>query len=112
MGQFQDGGRRLERRRNPRFAYRANLQMEWGSALLSGRTRDISEGGLYIEADDVLWVGAGFRARLELEESLYLDCFVRRVEPGRGMGVAIKVNDGPDSARFSALLERLANPAG
>ena len=52
------GLRRSERRRSPRYQYRAPLEIEWGSARLKGRTRDISENGMFIESEDVLWVGA------------------------------------------------------
>ena len=59
------GTRRLERRRYPRYPYKAVLEIEWGSARLRARTRDISESGMFIESEDVLWVergsGPGFR---------------------------------------------------
>jgi len=51
-----------EKRRAPRYRYQTALEIEWGSAWLKGRTRDISAGGMFIESEDVLWVGAGFRA--------------------------------------------------
>jgi hypothetical protein len=101
-------GQRLERRRAPRFSYQAVLEIEWGSARLKGRTRDISEGGMFIEADDVLWVGAGFRARMSAEHPLWLDCQVRRVEPGRGMGVTVALREDQSHHRYQDLLARLA----
>ncbi|HXY01872.1 MAG TPA: PilZ domain-containing protein [Candidatus Limnocylindrales bacterium] len=105
------GGRRMERRRAPRFPYRAVLEIEWGSARLSARTRDISAGGMFIESEDVLWVGAGFRARLTMEHPLWLECSVKRVEPGRGMGVAIHVQEDQNQRHYRDLLERLAGGA-
>src|SRR5881296_1356517 len=60
--------RRLERRWATRYSFRADLEIEWGSAVLRGSTRDISASGMFIEAVDPLWVGAGFTARLNLKQ--------------------------------------------
>src|ERR1051325_1874287 len=60
--------RRLERRWAPRYEFRAGLEIEWGSAVLRGSTRDISSNGMFIEVPDTLWVGAGFTARLHLPQ--------------------------------------------
>ncbi|HEY2119398.1 MAG TPA: PilZ domain-containing protein [Candidatus Acidoferrum sp.] len=102
------GSRGKERRRAPRYNYQAGLEIEWGSARLNGRTRDISAGGMYIESEDVLWVGAGFRARLATERALWLDCSVKRVEPGRGMGVTITVPEDQSQKHFADLLAKLS----
>lgn len=96
-----------ERRRSHRYAFDAALEMEWGSAILHGRVCDISATGMFIAADDPLWVGATYSARLALEPPLRLDCEVRRVEPGRGMAVTLVVPDAEDRARFAALLGSL-----
>jgi hypothetical protein len=88
-----DQPRRLERRWAPRYSFRTDLEIEWGSALLRGSTRDISSNGMFIESPDPLWVGAGFTARLGLERPVKVDCFVKRVEPGRGMGVTVSVSE-------------------
>jgi len=97
-----------ERRRAPRYRYQAPLEIEWGSAKLRAHTRDISEGGMFIEADDVLWVGAGFRARLAVERPLWLNCSVKRVEPGKGMGVTIELKEDQSQRHYRDLLARLA----
>src|SRR5690242_6847282 len=89
VGEF--GPRRPDRRRAPRYPYQASLEIEWGSARLKARTRDISVGGMFIESEDVLWVGAGFRAQLVTDHPVWLECSVKRVEPGLGMGVTIAV---------------------
>lgn len=99
---------RSERRRSPRYRYQAMLEIEWGSARLCARTRDISEGGMFIEADDVLWVGAGFRARMAVEDPLWMDCSVRRVEPGTGMGVTVELREDKSQRHYRDLLSRLA----
>ena len=100
--------RRTERRKAPRFPYQAPVEIEWGSARLRARTRDISASGMFLELDDVLWVGAGFRARLAVERPLYMECSVKRVEPGRGMGVTVALPD-EQSGHFQDLLARLAD---
>jgi len=92
--------RRLERRWAPRYSFRAELEIEWGSALLRARTRDISANGMFIESTDPLWVGAGFTARLALDNRpVQMDCSVKRVEPGRGMAVTVSVS-GEQHKRF------------
>jgi len=99
--------RRTERRQAPRYRYQAPVEIEWGSARLRARTRDISASGMFLELEDVLWVGAGFRARLAVERPLYLECSVKRVEPGRGMGVTVELKD-EQSRHFQDLLGRIA----
>ncbi len=101
-------GQRLERRRAPRFNYQAILEIEWGSARLKGRTRDVSASGMFIESEDVLWVGAGFRARMAAELPVWLDCQVRRVEPGDGMGVTVELRGDHSQRCYQDLLAKLA----
>lgn len=103
-----DHPRRLERRWAPRYSFHAELEIEWGSALIRGRTRDISSNGMFIESADPLWVGAGFTARLGLERPVKVDCFVKRVEPGRGMGVAVVVPE-EQQQRYRELLTSLSS---
>ncbi len=100
---------RSDRRKATRYRFQAPLEIEWGSARLKGRTRDISVGGMFIEAEDLLWVGAGFRARLATERPLYVDCSVKRVEPGRGMGVTIALPRDQNQQHFEDLLASLAS---
>jgi PilZ domain len=109
MGSGDHPARRLERRWAPRYSFRADLEIEWGSAVLLGNTRDISANGMFIEAADPLWLGAGFTARLTLERPVKLDCFVKRVEPGRGMGVSLAVSETESQKLFEDLLSSLSN---
>ena len=97
-----------EVRRAPRYRYEASLEIEWGSARLKAHTRDISAGGMFIEAEDVLWVGAGFRARLVTEKPCWLDCSVKRVEPGLGMGVTVEPREDQSQHQYRNLLAKLA----
>jgi len=101
--------RRVDRRWAPRYSFRADLEIEWGSAVLRGSTRDISASGMFIEAIDPLWVGAGFTARLGLERPVRLDCSVKRIEPGRGMGVSVAVSESESQKLFEDLLSSLSH---
>src|SRR4029077_12451974 len=64
----------LERRWAPRYSFRAELEIEWGSAVLRGKTRDISSNGMFIESSDTLWVGARFPARLSPRRAELMIC--------------------------------------
>jgi hypothetical protein len=75
--------------------------------MLQGRVCDISAEGMLVESPDPLWVGASFSARLVLDQRLRVDCVLRRVEPGRGMGVTFVVPGEECRARVTALLETL-----
>lgn len=110
MANGESTSRRLERRWAPRYVFRADLEIEWGSAVLRASTRDISANGIFIESTDTLWVGAGFSARLALDNPVKLDCSVRRVEPGRGMAVAVTVPEQGHQQHYLNLLASLSNP--
>ena len=98
----------LERRWAPRYPFRTGLEIEWGSAVLRGNTRDISSNGMFIEVPDTLWVGAGFIARLRLPQPVKLDCMVKRVEPGLGMGVTVALAENESHKAYHELLSSLA----
>lgn len=101
-------GLRSERRRSRRYPFDAGLEMEWGSAILKGRVRDISTDGMFVETPDPLWVRATFSARLLAQKDpLQVDCVVRRVEPGRGMGLTYAVPAEETQAQLMALLASL-----
>lgn len=82
--------------------------MEWGSVVLRGRTRDLSASGMFIESPDPLWIGAGFAARLSLDPPIRVDCSVRRIEPGHGMGVTVTLPEEESRARYLSFLQQLA----
>lgn len=110
MASGDQPGRRLERRWSPRYDFRAPLEIEWGSALLRANTRDISSSGMFIESAETLWVGAGFTARLSLDHPVKVDCFVKRVEPGQGMGVTLTISETQHQERFQQLIASLSAP--
>jgi hypothetical protein len=102
--------RHLERRWAPRYSFRADLAIEWGSVVLRASTRDVSSNGMFIESNDPLWVGAGFTAHLSFEQQpLKVDCFVKRIEPGRGMGVAVTLREELHEKRYQDLLASLSS---
>lgn len=108
MATGNQSSRRSERRWAPRYQFRADLEIEWGSAVLRGSTRDISTNGMFIESADTLWVGAGFTARIVLDRPVQVDCFVKRVEPGRGMGVSVAVSEADNQKRYQELVSSLS----
>jgi hypothetical protein len=109
MGNGEHSARRLERRWARRYSFRADLEIEWGSALLRASTRDISANGMFIEAADPLWIGAGFTARLNLQQPLTVDCSVKRIEPGRGMGVSVALAESESQRIYHELLSTLSS---
>ena len=76
--------------------------------MLRARTRDLSSNGMFIESVDPLWVGAGFTAQLTLDPPLRVNCFVKRVEPGRGMGVSIAVAEGQHQQQYQEFINSLS----
>lgn len=109
MGSGDQTSRRSDRRWAPRYSFRANLEIEWGSALLRASTRDISSNGMFIESADPLWIGAGFTAHIVLDKPVKVDCSVKRIEPGLGMGVAVTLAEGQHEQRYQDLLDSLSN---
>ena len=109
MGSGDQSSRRSDRRWAPRYSFRANLEIEWGSAVLRASTRDISSNGMFIESVDPLWIGAGFTAHLVLDRPVKVDCSVKRIEPGRGMGVSVTLSEGQHEQRYQDLLASLSN---
>jgi hypothetical protein len=98
---------KAERRQFQRKKFRGKLEMEWGSALLTGEVRDIGPRGLFVELKPPLWVGAAFRARLILDPVLLLDCTVARVEPGTGIAVVFEVAEESGKSQLESLLVSL-----
>lgn len=95
-------------RRSPRYAFRARLDVEWGSTALPAEVRDLSKNGMLLQMAQPLWVGATFKARMGLPEPLVLDCVVRRVVPGQGMGVEFVAMPQASNNRLATLLDELA----
>jgi hypothetical protein len=64
---------------------------------------------MFIESSDPLWIGAGFTAHLVLDRPVKVDCSVKRIEPGRGMGVSVTLVEQPHEQRYQDLLASLSN---
>jgi hypothetical protein len=108
MDSGAQSARRLERRWAPRYAFCAAVEIEWGSAVLRASTRDISANGMFIESPDTLWIGAGFTARLNLDHTVKLNCFVKRVEPGHGMGVSVTLSEPQNQKLYQDFVASLS----
>ena len=108
MSSGDHSARRSERRWAPRYSFRANLEIEWGSATLRASTRDISSNGMFIESADPLWIGAGFTAHLVLDRPVKVNCSVKRIEPGHGMGVSVTVSESQYEQHYQDLLASLS----
>ncbi len=93
----------------PRYCFYADLEIDWGSKALWGRVRDISRKGMFIEIAECPWVNARFSARLALDVPLPVECVVRWIVPGRGIGVTIAFPNSEGVKRFETLLRVLRN---
>lgn len=98
----------IERREHRRANYRAAVEIERGSVIERGQTSNLSLGGMLIEMENPLWLGAEFRARLQLSGGpLEIDCVVKRVLAGTGMAVEFLELKAADRERLQKLLESL-----
>jgi len=104
--------RRL-RREFARYHFQVPAEIAWQSRKIWGRVTDVSRGGLFIEMTDPPCLGAHFVLNVALNVPLRINCIVRRVVAGRGIGVEINVPE-QSRKRFQALLLALsagADPA-
>ena len=97
-----------ERRKHPRYPLQADVELQWGFETLPALATDISLGGMFIATNNPLWLGASFTARLVLGEPLSLNCTVRRVLPGKGMGVLFVEITDEQRTQLIALIEKIA----
>ena len=97
------------RRRSPRYDVDLPIEIEWGSAVMAGRVRDLSLNGMRVELLDALWVGAQFSARILLDPPVALDCVVRRSALGK-MGVSFVPADESARTRMESFISGLASP--
>jgi hypothetical protein len=96
-----------DRRRFQRLKFQGKIEIEWGSATLTGTVRDICADGMFIELMPPLWMGAAFSARLAVTPILQMHCTVRRVDPGRGIAVTFEVPEESGKAQLGTLLAAL-----
>jgi PilZ domain len=91
-----------------RYLFRIGIVIGWGSNTLSAFTRDIGLSGMFVETTQPLWLRAEFTARISLPEPIEVDCIVKRVEPGRGMGVQFKDLPEAEREQLEMLVGKLA----
>ena len=89
-----------------RRPYRSEVEIGWGARVIKCFTRDIGPDGMFLETDDPLWLRAEFTARIEVGESIEVDCVVIRVEPGRGMDVEFKELPEAEKEQLNLFLEK------
>ena len=97
-----------ERRRNPRYRCSAPIEIEWGSQNLRLTASDISSSGMFVVTESPLWMRAEFTARILGDEPVQVACIVRRVEPGRGMGLEFVPPSATAQKALDALLWKLS----
>jgi c-di-GMP-binding flagellar brake protein YcgR len=98
----------IERREYRRANYVADVEIERGSATERVHTSNLSLGGMLVETMNPLWLGAEFRARILLgAKPVEVDCAVKRVIPGVGMGVEFVGLKPADRERLQQLLDSL-----
>jgi hypothetical protein len=84
------------------------MAIEWGSTVLNGHVTDIGPDGLFIKLPNPLWIGAAFSGQLTLDRQWRIDCVVRWIDSGRGMGVSFFIPDEEGRKWFGIFLDRLA----
>jgi c-di-GMP-binding flagellar brake protein YcgR len=87
----------IERRRHRRYACDWSIEIEWGSEILRATLRDISQSGIFVLTNNPLWMRAEFSARIIKPLPVHVNCVVKRIEPGRGMGV--EFTEVPEDSR-------------
>jgi hypothetical protein len=98
----------VERRKHPRYPFQSDVEVQWGFEVLAALITDISAGGMFIATNNPLWVGATFTARLLLGEPMNIHCVVRRVLPGKGMGVLFQDLDDATKKRLEDLVKMVS----
>ena len=98
----------LERRKYPRYGFQSDVELLIGSDVQAAFITDLSMGGMFIATTTPLHVGTACTARILLDPPLLLSCVVRRVIPGRGMGVSFEGLATPARARLEKVLVSLA----
>ena len=99
----------LEQRASVRYELGIRVEVESNGWKLWGRVRNLSRTGLFIELPAGVPVPEEtFQARLALHKPLQVECAVRRVVPGQGIGVSIDIPDRIAELRYAALLVALS----
>ncbi len=82
-----------ESRQHPRVSLAVDVDVTSGSNFYAGRTRDLSLGGLFVETDVGLPIGAQIDVKLKLPKGMFLvPCEVvwQLSDKGRTLGVGVR----------------------
>ena len=90
-----------------RYYFYVDAEIAWRLRTLWGRVSNISRGGMFIEVADPPPLNTSVSVYLALDTPLRLECVVRRVVAGRGIGVTLTVPEEGET-RFEGLLLALA----
>jgi PilZ domain-containing protein len=102
----------LEHRASVRYEFSIRVEIDWRGWKVWGRVRNLSRTGLLIEVPPGMPIPEGpFQARLALHRPLPVECVVRRIAPGNGIGVSIEIPDEIAELRYAALLVALSMEA-
>ena len=99
--------RASERRKYPRYGFQSDAELVEGQEARRAFITDISMAGMFVVTDAPLLVGASCTVRLLLSPPLVLDCVVRRVWPGKGMGLEFAKPSEAARARLEKLITSL-----
>lgn len=97
-----------EKRNYPRYGFQADVDIEIEGKAFRAFLTDISADGMFVVAANPLWVGAVFTARLQIADPLRVQCVVKRVMVGRGMGVKFQDLSPQDRESLDKILSGLA----
>lgn len=97
-----------ERRKYTRYGIQLDVEIGSGPEVWPAFLSDIGMGGMFVVTSTPLLVGASCTVRVLVDPPLVFSCLVRRVLPGRGMGVMF--GEMPDSVRvrLEKLLAKIA----
>jgi PilZ domain len=98
------------RRFTSRFEATAGMWVDWRCAGLEdiSRVRNISLGGLFLETPTSRGLGSTVKLEFLVQEGqIRADSVVRRVEPGRGLGLKFTGVSDQDRPRLATLMNRL-----
>ena len=101
-----------ERRISPRYRFYLDVEIAWQTKILRGRACDFSEEGMFIELRDRVCLSTCFSGRLALDAPLHVECVVRRIVRGKGVGVSIVIPEEENKVRYRALLRALQKTSG
>jgi hypothetical protein len=103
------------RRFTSRFETPADVWVDWRCAGREdiSQVRNISLGGLFLETPMSRRLGSTVKLEFLVQEGqIRADSVVRRVEPGRGLGLKFTAVSDEDSPRLATLMNRLRQSAG